>query len=228
MRNQLFFCVLSIAATLMISCSPYGQYVSSLKSSDVEVRREAAFELCKLDGIKKEYIPELLAATEDKDPLVREFALKAIGKLEPRTEGVSKVIRRCLCDPDIAVRKTTAGIFSKMNPVPAEILIPLAETMGDTDSLLYSYIKSTFIDLGPIGVNALVHSCKSKDNQLKCRAASTLGMIGQDAKRALPTLKEMLNDENDTVRTVAKNSIAMIDVSTSKVTSEVEKKAGNQ
>lgn len=202
-----------LAVVVLSGCSPCGRHLSSLKSSDVEIRRESAYQLTKLDAINKKRIPDLLAATEDKDPLVREYALKAIGKLPPRTPGVAPVIRICLRDPDISVRRTAAAIFSYMNPVPSEILIPLAEALGDKDSILYSYVKSTFVDLGPLGVNALVHTCKSTNNQLKCRAASTLGTIGCDAKRALPVLKEMLNDQNDSVRTVAQSSIDQIQLS---------------
>lgn len=210
MLSRYVMSFIAVSFLVVAGCTPYTRYFSSLKSSDVEVRRDAAFQLTKASCIDKRLAEELFTATADKDPLVREFALKAIGKLPPKTEGVGPVIRICLRDPDISVRRTAASIFSEMNPVPSEILIPLAEALADKDSILYSYVKTTFVDLGPLGVNALVHSCKSKNDDLRCRAASTLGTIGFEAKRALPTLQAMLNDQNDSVRTAAKSSIEKI------------------
>jgi HEAT repeat protein len=200
----------------LIGCSPCGRYISSLKNDDVEKRRDAIYQLYKLENLKKEIVPDLLAATEDSDPIVREYALKTVGNLPPRTQGVARVLRCCLRDSNIVVRRTAAATFSKLNPVPSELLAPFAEALGDNDSLLYSYIKSIFIDLGHLGIPVLVTSCKSPNDNLRCRAASTLGTIGGDAKRALPTLQVMLNDQNDSVRTTAKSSIEKIQLSYSR------------
>jgi HEAT repeat protein len=213
MNYRLVCCMTAIIAISIIGCSPCGRYMSSLKNDDVAKRRDAAYQLYKLDNIKKEMVPDLLLATEDSDPVVREYTLKAIGKLPPRTPGIAKVLRICLRDSNVVVRRTAAAIFSRMDPAPSEILVPLAEALGDNDSLLYTYVKSTFIDLGRLGVTVLVNSCKSPNDHLRCRAASTLGTIGCDAKRALPTLQAMLNDQNDSVRTAAKTSIEKIQLS---------------
>lgn len=213
MIRQVVYGVAVLSVSLVIGCSPMGHHLSALKNSDVEVRREAALQVYKCSNYSKKTIAGILIAAEDSDPLVREYAIKAIAKLPPRTEGVSKVIRGALGDTNVNVRRTAVATFSYMNPVPAEILIPLAEVLGDKDSVLYSYVKSTFLDLGPLGVNALVHGCKSNNNELRCRAAATLGYIGCDAKRAIPVLKQMLNDKNDRVRDVAKSSIDKIQLS---------------
>lgn len=199
-----------LTALFFVGCSPAGHNFSALKSSDPAIRRDAALQLNYHEAFSKRSVPMLLRAAEDRDPVVRECALKAIGKLPARTEGVSAVIRLALNDSNLGVKRTAAAVFSSMNPVPAEILIPLAETLGDKDSLLYSYVTSTFMDLGPLGVSALVHTCKSKNQELRCRAAATLGFIGCDAKRALPMLNEMLGDQDDLVRSTAKTSIDKI------------------
>ena len=133
--------------------------------------------------------------------------------MDPSLEGVSKAIKNGLRDSDLSVRRASAAIFSTMNPVPSEVLVALAEALCDKDSLLHSYVKSTFIDLGPLGVNALVHTCKNPNDTLRCRAASTLGNIGCDAKRALPVLKELLQDESERVREAARQSISLIQYS---------------
>ncbi|MBN1309170.1 MAG: HEAT repeat domain-containing protein [Chitinispirillaceae bacterium] len=207
--------LLSVIGMFLVlnGCSPYRKHISTLRSSDVEARRNAAFKLSTFEKLDEKLLPKLLEAFEDNDPLVREFTIKAIGKMGPRTDGVPQAIKNGLRDPDLSVRRASAAIFSTMNPVPSEILFTLAESLGDKDSLLRSFVRSTFIDLGPIGVNALVRICQSGNVDLRCLAVTTLGTIGCEAKRALPTLKELLNDTNDQVRTAAQQSIERIQYS---------------
>ena len=199
---------------LVTGCSSTRHNISVLTtSSELEQRRNAAFQLSISKKLDKNDLPALISASQDKDAYIREFAIKAIGRMDPHWEGVSATIKNGLRDSDISVRRTAAAIFSSMHPVPTEVLLTLAETLCDTDSLLRSYVKSTFIDLGPIGVNALVRTCKHPNDSLRCRAASTLGNIGCEAKRALPVLNEMLHDESERVRAAARQSISRIQYS---------------
>lgn len=195
------------------SCTPYGKHFAALKRSDVEERRNAAYQLSTIGDLDKTVLPRLIEASEDSDAIVREFAIKAIGRMDPKLQGVATAIRHGLQDPDISVRRASAAIFSTMNPVPSEILFTLAESLGDKDSLLRSYVKSTFVDLGPLGINALVRLCKNRNPDLRCNALVTLGTIGCEAKRALPVLKELLNDADDNVRSAAQESISRIQYS---------------
>ena len=214
MIRQLTFPVTVILFVVIAGCSSTRHHVSVLsRSSELEARRNAAFQLSISVNLKKKHLPLLIEASHDKDALIREFAIKAIGRMNPRYSGVSDAIKQGLHDPDISVRRTAAAIFSSMNPVPTEVLLTLAETLGDNDSLLRSYVKSTFIDLGPLGVSALVRTCKHPDDSLRCRAASTLGKIGCEAKRALPVLNELLKDESKRVREAARQSITLIQYS---------------
>ncbi len=200
---------------IVVQCAPYGKYVSALKSSDVEARRNAAFQLSACDRVDSKLLPKLLEALEDEDAAVREFTIKTIGKMDPRLNDVPQAICRGLRDPDIAVRRASAAIFSTMNPIPAQVLNTLAQSLGDGDSLLRAYVRSTFVDLGPIGVNALIHICRngSGDINVRCFALTTLGTIGCEAKQALPILQAMLNDTNEQIRAVAQQSIERIQYS---------------
>jgi HEAT repeat protein len=213
MIHRLSYWFLTGSFLLAAGCTPGAKHFSALKNSDVEKRREAAFQVSKLEDVNPKKLPQLLDAAEDNDAIVREFAIKAIGKMDPKLDGVSRAIKRGLHDSDISVRRASAAIFSTMNPVPAEVLITLAEVLADKDSLLRTFVGSTFIDLGPIGVNALVHMCKNGNVDLRCRAVMTLGTIGCEAKRALPALKELLNDQDDSVRSAAQQSIDRIQLS---------------
>ena len=207
---------LSVLCTIILyaGCSSTRHYVVTLdKSNDLEKRRDAAFQLSTHEHLDKKNLPSLTAASKDEDAIVREFAIKTIGKMDPKIDGVAEAIKHGLRDSDISVRRASAAIFSTMNPVPSEILFTLAESLSDKDSLLRTFVRTTFIDLGPIGVNALVRTCKHPNDTLRCRAASTLGNIGCEAKRALPILNELLQDENERVREAARQSISLIQYS---------------
>ncbi len=201
------------SGVILIGCSPVVKQLSALQKSDVETRRKAAFQISTFEQVDQKYLSRLVEATYDKDATVREFAIKAVGKMDPHWEGVNKTIIRGLHDPDLNVRRASAAIFSTMNPVPAEVLYSLAETLADKDSVLRSFVHSTFVDLGSIGVNALMRTCKSKNDTVRCRAIVTLGTIGCEAKIALPVLKSLLEDENDQIRSAARNSIERIELS---------------
>jgi HEAT repeat protein len=202
------------AMLLATGCSSTTSQLSMLhKDTELEKRRNAAFQLSTFRRLDKKALPVLIEAVNDEDAIVREFAIKAVGKMDPKLDGVTRAIKNGLRDDDLSVRRASAAIFSTMNPVPTEVLVTLAESLNDNDSLLYSYVKSTFIDLGPLGVNALVHTCKHPNDTLRCRAASTLGILGCEAKRALPVLNELLQDECERVRNAAKESISLIQYS---------------
>lgn len=192
-------------------CTPGGKFVSLLGSDDVELRRNAALQLSLIPKPSTKLLSQLLSALSDEDALVREYTLKTIGKFDPHLEGVSPSIRSGLQDKDVSVRRTAAAMLSVMNPVPTEVLFSLAESLSDTDSLLRSYATATFSDLGTIGVTALLWSLRSEKDDLRCTAASTLGVLGTDAQRALPALKELLDDNSHQVRAAAKQSIEQIE-----------------
>jgi len=210
-----FACLSALIVTaILFGCSPAAtRHFSALSSDDVKQRREAAFQLSTLEPLEKEHLQILVDATYDKDPIVREYAFKTIGKMNPRWDGVTSAIKRGLQDPNISVRRTSAAIFSIMTPVPSEVLYTLALNLTDKDSLMRDFAQTTFIDLGQIGVNALMRTCKNGNDTLRCCAVNTLGTIGSPAKRALPTLKQLLNDKNSEVRSAAKKSISRIEVS---------------
>jgi HEAT repeat protein len=179
-------------------------------STDLEKRRNAIFQLSSIDNIDKSTIPCLIKASQDEDVLIREFAIKTIGKMDPHIEDVTNVLHTALRDPSIAVRRAAAASFSSMDPVPTVLLIPMTDALNEQDSLLCSFAKSMFVDIGLIGVNALMQACKNPDDVLRCNAVTLLGKIGNDAKLAIPTLEKLLQDENERVRSAARQSIAMI------------------
>jgi len=215
MINRMFaFCLMGMVV-LFFGCSPYLQQISTLKDQDVEKRRNAAFQLSTLDKIDEKMLPALLDAFSDKDPIVREFIIKSIGKMAPKIEAVPQAIRRGLGDPDLCVRRASAAVFSSMRPVPSAVLPALARALADEDSLLRSFVMSSFVDIGPIGINALVNLAQAATEKadVRCSALETLGTIGSEAKRALPDLKKLLDDQDEKVRSAAQKSIRRIELS---------------
>lgn len=215
MINRMFAFCMTGTVMFFFGCSPYLKHVSTLRDNDVEKRRNAAFQLSTLDKIDEKMLPALLDALSDKDPIVREFVIKSIGKMNPRIEAVPQAVRRGLADPDLCVRRASAAVFSSMRPVPSVVLPALARTLSDEDSLLRSFVVSSFVDIGPIGINALVNIAQaaSEKADVRCSALETLGTIGCEAKRALPDLKKLLDDQDETVRNAAQESIRKIELS---------------
>jgi len=152
----------------------------------------------------------IYAVDTDKDPVVRELAIKALGRYDPNYGGIIPVMRNALNDNDINVRREAALAITSMNPVPTNCLLPLAAKLCDPDTILSNYMRLAFSDMGAAGVMGLIHNLRSYDPELRLVSAEILGKIGRDAQRALPALERLLQDSDARIRVVAMRAIDRI------------------
>jgi HEAT repeat protein len=170
-----------------------------------------------LGGLCPEAIPSLQKAMEDKKPLVRAGALRALAEAK---EDARPLIRKelpaiiaLLDDKDDEVRcnaARTVGIVSKgtKSGVPA-----LIAKLDDADESLR---LECIYALGVIGrdagaaVEKLIKLLKHPRTRLRWASAYALGRIGPAAKTAVPALMEAMNDEDQWVRGAAIHALGDI------------------
>lgn len=134
-----------------------------------------------IDTLGASAVPVLLEALrEGKDPVVREFAAFAVGRIgEPAVEAVPLLIQRARDENFLVIEAAETAL-----------------------SLLGSN--------SPRALKMMVESLESPDPFVRKTAAAQLGPVGAGAKGALGALEKLLKDPNAGVREAADESIKMI------------------
>jgi len=158
--------IIWLGMTLAMPGADVDALIKQAKSKDVDQRRNAFKELADAMAEAKAVLPTLLSGLQDEDRYVRRFAAQAIGKID--------------------------GLDSKKTmPAMLKIVNDKAEAKEVQEAIVAAMGK-----LGKTAIDPLTKLLKDKDKELTVRgkAADALAIIGPDARVALPTLLEVLNE----------------------------------
>jgi hypothetical protein len=96
-------------------------------------------------------------------------------------------------------------------PSPNEVVIRrLVEALNDSDLDVRQNLGVALAKIGPASVEPLTAALKDKSADRRAGAAYALGLIGSEAKTALPELLELLKDDDVGVRRQASFAIGRI------------------
>lgn len=164
----------SIPAILRNIGVPNESVLSSLRealtSPDTVLQIEAAVSLQALCPEKDDGIQRLIMLLSDSDKNVRWKAARGLGRIGVRSDFVQKKLETALKDSKIQVRVWANFALYRINTINAIYLDAL---------LIYS---------------------KSKDTIVQGSAMMALSEVGPEAKRALPQIIDLLNNENPGVQ----------------------------
>jgi len=219
------FCWLFVLASFW-GCEGYrtDNLLRELEAKEAEVRMNAAIDLGKLRDPR--IVPPLIATLRDKDHYVRDRAedsLVALGSVA--FDGLIGSLR----NREEACRPTVARIIGKI--MDARAMDPLKEAMADGDSVLAkeardallkilpAALKDSRLDVrlkaakllqdvpDPVAVEPLIGALRDPDINVRRRAATALGKIGQPAGKSLVGL---LKDPDPEMRRVAVEQLGKI------------------
>jgi HEAT repeat protein len=108
-RTAVLTAAVTVLAATFSGCGPsHKLYAQRINSTSVAERRAVAKDL---RGAKRDskLVPVILQACEDQDADVRMYAYFAIGKADPREEGVVDAMLRGMADTVIDVRRAAAA-----------------------------------------------------------------------------------------------------------------------
>lgn len=100
---------------------------------DSEIRWNAARTLGKIGPPAKEAMPNLSAALEDSDPLVREHAAEALGDIGPQAKEAIPALVKVLKDPDARVRRDAVRSLGQMGAAAKSALESIRPLLQDKD-----------------------------------------------------------------------------------------------
>jgi bilin biosynthesis protein len=201
--------------------------------NDESIRKEAAFALGKITDsqspiytIKNENtiledtserslnnltVEELINSLKDKDWSIRMNAAKTL--VETGESAVEKLIDS-LKDKNWQVRWYITEILGEIGDVRS--IEPLIKLLNDENKGVQSNSVIALVKIGKPGVEILIDNLNSKEWQIREHVAEILGEICD--KRGVKPLKNLLNDENDDVRSSVKLSLEKINNKKEQVT----------
>jgi HEAT repeat protein len=187
--------------------------------------------------VKKINIEFYIAALNDKNHIIRRYAVEAIGtiggekaigplikalkdKLDKyvrqyaanafrsnKSENARQPLIEALKDPEADIRRHVVRALE--NNGGEEAVAPLLQVLKDNDSYVRSYARAALDKLtGETSTQTLIDALNDKNSKVKEYAVRALGRIG--VEKAVQPLMEMLNDEDKTLRLQAVQAIARI------------------
>jgi HEAT repeat protein len=188
------------------------------KDSSPKVRRSAGFAAGSCGTEAAEARAALLAALGDPEPMVRQNAAWALGRLGPDpAAGASAGLARALSDQDPGVRRDAAAALGDLGgPAPlAAVSALLACARQEKEAFVQKVVLDSLVKLaGPQNKDLaaeLGRLLKEGDTPAARAAALALGKIGgSDAEVAVPILKRVLQDDDASVRELAAAALANI------------------
>ena len=176
--------------------------INALKHKDGFVREAAAEALGLVGQSSQTVIPALISAIGDRDLNVRRAVIQSLGKVgKADSRAVIPILTAALGDSEIVVVYEAALALSEFGlearpAVPA--LIAALRRTNEHDEM------SSFVEaLGTIGkdsVPLLIEALKDDNKKIRLVAIEALGLIGPDAKQAMPFLIALLDDRDDEAR----------------------------
>jgi HEAT repeat protein len=182
-------------------------------SKNEQIRVIAIASLGKIGVKAVPAIPVLSKSLTDESEDVRIIAVDSLEKIG--LASIPSLIKALQTNDNWIVRYSSADALSRMvnqnqKLASREIIPTFVNALEDEDC----YVQTKAADvLGKIGKNAvpyLIDGLQHKNAYVREKSADALRMIGADAKAAIPALKNLLQDENKEVRSVAGYAIDAI------------------
>ena len=145
-------------------------------------------------------VPALIAALKDANPLVREDAATALGRLGPAASAAIDPLVATFADKDIYLRGVAAVALGRIGQatVPA-----LTQALADPNAEVRWSAAIAFGRLGHPGAAAvpeLIKALSDPSENVRYGSVVALGGLRSAARGAVPALTEVLHDRDETVR----------------------------
>jgi HEAT repeat protein len=192
----------------------------ALADKDFTVRSGAAEALKRLGPKARPAIPALVVALKDRDARVGRIAAETLGAFGASSKSAVPSLIEIVKDRRSGARAAAAtalGNIGQEADAVVPVLIDVLKQPGN-DVGTQLAVREALAPFGPRAVRALVavvsdpsEGTKTEGLDARCEAASTLGMMGPNAKEAIPALMRAMLDKNGSLRASAAQALEEID-----------------
>ncbi len=161
-----------------------------------------------------EAILTLADASSDPDEYVRVMALEVLYEWDGDTEPALPAVIRALDDPDRIVRICAASVVSQHVEKASDAVPILRRWLNTDDHHSRLTAAALILRIDPPQhdemMSVLRGGIESDDSAIRCLTAWLLGGLRDVSPDALPLLQQMLNDEDEFVRSVVEDELASV------------------
>lgn len=198
----------------------------ALSSPKIHVREAAAKALVELGIAAEPALLDLIRALSDSHPPVRTATARALQRLGPTASIAVPGLVNLLCDRVDDVHKSAMDALAAMSTKAVPPLIRILENRTRRRAEAFTELLEDMIDImGRVDPSAIGHyrvesyrnllwhlqfALERSPEKVHEAAATILGMIGPEAKEAIPVLIEGSKDENCLLRREAVRALGLI------------------
>ena len=158
---------------------------SGSSPDDHEFVREAQFAISMIGANAKQAIPTLVKSLSSQDEEVVASAIFALGKIGPAAIGAVPQLRNLLGNQSTLVRLASVRALLEIQPGQRQ--------------------------LAAIAAPQLIQALSNERELVRAEAASALGELGDLGRRAIPSLRKLLDDESARVREAAAEALKKLE-----------------
>jgi HEAT repeat protein len=183
----------------------------ALGSEDAPVREIAALALIEFGSDTRYALPELIQAVQDSSSLVRRRAIRAIANVgEVAWNDALPTLIAATEDEDDNVAMQALSTLGELGGVAAPAIPALVSALWTGDVRRRAIAGVALVRIGAASVPALVQSLAHPSAEVRSKAAHLLGRLGRAAESALPALRSLISDADETVRNEVAQALAAI------------------
>ncbi|HZT79995.1 MAG TPA: HEAT repeat domain-containing protein [Gemmataceae bacterium] len=200
--------------------------IALLAEKNKELPRRAASALARIGPV---CLPVLRAALKDDREAVRYWSACALGLMGPDAEeAVPDLLVRLKEDRRASVRSMAASALAEVAAA--------GKARNDAAAALVAALKDPAVrptaahslpQLGQAAVLKLIDGLRDKDADARLRALFVLGLMGTEARAAVPDVRQATADPDARVRALAASTLAQIDPATKRAVRAMEKAASD-
>lgn len=192
--------------------------VNGLQHEIDVVRLECARAISRLGPVARVTAPSLIKAIEkEQNPLARREFLIALGRVNPDVREALPVIKKALTDPEPIVSYTAYYALGSLGPAVNSEVPLLLKNLEAKDERLQVVSAWALVKIAPEregvipqAIPLLIRGLQLPDPRARHEVALTLGSLGSAAKSALPALRTLEQDTDETVRKAAVEAVKKI------------------
>ena len=175
-----------------------------LREGRPELRSAAAKAL---GQIGKPAVPVLIEALRDEDGAVRLQTARALGRAGPDAKEAVAALIASLKDGRESVRQAAADALGEMGPDAKEAASPLTRLFHDPSPQMRQHARAALGQIGPTAVEPLCAALNADKREVRLDALQTLALFGREAKAAVPSLRQALQDDDPKIRAAAADAL---------------------
>lgn len=172
--------------------------IEVVRDRSLDLAKQAAQSLAQIGALE-----ELIKLAKDEDARVRARAIVAIGRFGPDGADAVPMLTNAVDDSNSEVRQASVDSLGEIGPHAASAAPALVRGLQVASATARNRLAMTLWKIGPAAVPPLVAMARNDMTADTLDALHALALLGNDAKKAVPVVRQRMSDPNAEIRAAA-------------------------